>query len=406
MADNPYKASLDIGTNKIALLVADIDDDERLSIIANIVFPSEGIKKGSIHSIDALSRVLVKIMDQLYKSYGFVVDNFNVNLSDTHLTCTDGKGKIPIDEVIKNDDYDAVLKSATAMSTPTNKEKIHVITKKFTINEELIVDDPIGMKAEVLESKVHIITVSSASVRNIENCFKQSKLEVGDIVLNPIAKSHAILSQEEKDNGVCIIDIGAGVTTYSVFHDEGIIRSGIIPMGGDEITQEIAYAFDTSFEEASRLKENYGVAKSSTINEDTFISFSQINNKDECQLSRLQLSEVIEESYLEIFLILKNELKYHKLDKIINSGFVICGGGSEVECCEELIRSFFVRRAKMGLIQRSKIKGNEAVLTDYQYSGAIGLLLHNKDSNRPNLISNNANKGVMNNIRKKLIGNF
>ena len=128
----------------------------------------------------------------------------------------------------------------------------------------------LSMKAEVLESKVHIITVSSASVRNIENCLKQSKLEVGDIVLNPIAKSHAILSQEEKDNGVCLIDIGAGVTTYSVFHDEGIIRSGIIPMGGDEITQEIAYAFDTSIEEAKRLKEKYGVAKSSTLKDDYF----------------------------------------------------------------------------------------------------------------------------------------
>ena len=146
------------------------------------------------------------------------------------------------------------------MSTPTNKLKLHTINKKFIINETVVVDDPIEMEAEVLESKVHIVTVSSASVRNIENCLKQSNLEVDDIVLNPIAKSNALLSQDDKDNGVCILDIGAGVTSYSVFNEEGIVQSGIIPMGGDEINQEIAYAFDTSIEEAKRLKENYGLS--------------------------------------------------------------------------------------------------------------------------------------------------
>ena len=406
MASNKYIASLDIGTDKIALLVADVEDDDSLSIIANSICPSEGVKKGEINSIDALSRVLVKLLDQMSSSYGFIVDRFNVNLSDTHLTCSEGKAQIPVDGLITKNDIELVIDNAKAGSTPTNKEKLHVIPKKFTVDQTNEVVDPIDMEAEVLESKVHIVTVSSTSVRNIENCLKQSKLEIGDIVLNPISKSNALLSQDEKDHGVCLIDIGAGVTSYSVFHEEGIVRSGIIPMGGDEITQDIAYAFDTSFEEAKRLKENFGVAKSSTINEDSFISFSQAKNKDERQLSCLQLSEVIQDSYLEILAQLKIDLKYHNLDSIIKSGFVLCGGGSEVESFEELVRDFFTRRVKMGSIQRSMISGFENVLSDYRYTGAIGLLLHDEDLNQSDLSLTISNKGVIGKLKKWTSGGF
>ena len=139
-----------------------------------------------------------------------------------------------------------MLASASAIPTPTNKEKLHTIKKKFIIDENNIVDNPERMEAEVLESKVHIVTVSSLSVRNIENCLKKCDLMVDRIVLDPIANSEAILTQEEKDGGVCLIDFGAGVTSYSVFQEEGIVRSGVISMGGDDITQEIARAFDTS----------------------------------------------------------------------------------------------------------------------------------------------------------------
>ena len=406
MAGNNFIASLDIGTDKVALLVSEIEDDGHQKIIAHNICPSDGVRKGSIHSIDALSRLLSELVNQTENSYNLNMGLFRVNLSDSHLTCTDGKGKIPIDGMITKNDYDLVRKTATAMSTPTNKLKLHTINKKFIINETIVVDDPVEMEAEVLESKVHIVTVSSASVRNIENCLKQSNLEVDDIVLNPIAKSNALLSQDDKDNGVCLIDIGAGVTSYSVFNEEGIVRSGIIPMGGDEVNQEIAYAFDTSIDEAKRLKEKYGVAKSSTLKEDRFINFKQATNNDDHQLSCIQLSEVIEEAYREILLLLKNELKFHNLDGIIKSGFILSGGGSEINAFEELVRDFFTRRVKKGMIHRSKISGLEPVLTDYRYAGAIGLLLHTKDINLSDKSISKGNKGVIDNIREKLIGNF
>ena len=406
MAGNHFVASIDIGTEKIALLVAEREDDDHLRIIGHNVCPSKGVRRGSIFSIDSLSREISKLIKKTEESFGISLALFRVNISDTHLTCIDGKGKVPVNEFVGSEDLDAVLESAMAISTPTNKEKLHIIKKKFTINETVVVDDPIDMEAQVLESKVHIITVSSSSVRNVENCLKQSDLEVDKIVLNSVAKSQALLTQEDKNSGVCLLDIGAGVTSYSVFKEEGIIQSGIIAMGGDEVTQSIAYAFDTSLEEAKRLKESYGVAKTLPQSDDKFIDFTQANSKEERQLSSLDLSAVIEESYREIFEELKNELKHRNLDSIIKSGFVLSGGGSEIGSIEELVRDCFSKRVKLGKIQRSRISGLEAILTDYRYTGSIGLLLHEGDLNKAKFIVSNGNKGVMGKLKNAIVGNF
>tara|TARA_B110000093_G_scaffold174946_1_gene208747 strand:+ start:384 stop:1598 length:1215 start_codon:yes stop_codon:yes gene_type:complete len=404
MAGNNFVASIDIGTEKIALLAADIEDAGHLRIIAHNFCSSDGVKKGSLSSIDSLARVITKLIEKTKKDFGYKVELARINISDTHLTCTDGKGKVSIDEAVTSKDLDSVLESAMAMSTPTNKEKLHIIKKKFTINENEVVDNPIEMEAEVLESKVHIVTVSSSSIRNIERCLEQSELAAEKIVLNSIAKSHALLSQEDKDSGVCLVDIGAGVTSYSVYNEEGIVRSGIIAIGGDEVTQEIAYAFDTSLEEAKRLKENYGVARSATLNEDKFIHFTQ--NKEEHQLSSLELSEVIEEAYREIFKLLNNELKHHNLVGVIKSGFVLCGGGAQINSIVELVRDFFSKRVKIGQIQRDRISGLETILTDYKFTGAIGLLLHEEDLNTNELATSKTDRSVIDKLKKVIVGKF
>ena len=406
MAGDNYIASIDIGTDKIALLAAEKDYDNRLRIIGYNICASDGVKKGAIFSIDHLSRVITKLIEETSKSFDLTLGLFRVNISDTHLTCSDRKGHVSVNEVVTRNDVDAVLASAISMSTPSNKEPLHKIKKKFTINESVVVDNPLEMKAEFLESKVHIVTVSSANVRNIENCLKQSDLQVDKIVLTSIAKSHAILTQEEKDNGVCIVDIGAGVTCFSVFNEEGIVQSGVISMGGDEVTRDIAYAFDTSLEEAKRLKEKYGVAKSSTLKEEKLIDFTQAANKEEHQLSSLQLSEVIEEAYREILLALKNQLKHHNLDTIIKSGFVLCGGGAQVISCEELVRDFFTRRAKIGTIPDSRIFGLDNILTDFRYTGSIGLLLHEDDFGKDFDVISNGNNGVIGKLKEWTVKNF
>jgi len=405
---NDYIASIDIGTDKIAVLVAE-KQEEKLRIIGNNIFPSDGVRKGSISAIDHLSRAISKALDQTQKSFDLDIAMVRVNLSDTHLTCIDGYGRQPITEVVTSDDVDKVLASASAIPTPTNKKKLHTIKKKFIIDEDHIVDNPEGMQAEVLESKVLIVTVSTVSMRNIESCLKKCDLmiEKNGIVLDSIANSEAMLTQEEKDGGVCLIDFGAGVTSYSVFQEEGIIRSGVIPMGGDDITWEVARAFDTSFEEAKRLKEDYGHAKSSVIKDEQFVEFVQAANKDPHYLSSLQLSEVIEEAYIDILSTLKNELRYpDNLEANLKSGFVLCGGGAQALGCEKLVREFFTRRVKIGVVQRDRVSGLETILMDYRYTGSIGLLLHQKDLPQVDFIMTKGRNGVMGKIKEVLVGNF
>jgi len=403
---NDYIASIDIGTDKIAILVAEKEDDERLRIIGHNICLSDGVRRGSISAINSLSHVISKIVDQTQKSFDLEIGLVRVNLSDTHLTCIDGYGKVPIHEVVDSDDVDKVLETASAIPTPTNKEKLHTIKKKFIIDEVHIVDNPEGMEAEVLESKVHIVTVSSVGVRNIESCLKKCDLMVDRIVLDSIANSEAILTQEEKDGGVCLIDFGAGVTSYSVFQEEGITRSGVISIGSDDITQQVAFAFDTSFEEAKRLKEDYGYAKSSAIKDEQFVEFIQATNKDSHYLSNLQLSEVIEEAYVNILSRLKNELRHHNLEANIKSGFVLCGGGAQALGCEELVRKFFTRRVKIGVVQRNRISGLETILMDYRYASSIGLLLHQDDLPQVDFVMIKGKNGVMRKIKKVLVGNF
>jgi len=405
---NDYIASIDIGTDKIVVLVAEKTDDDKLRIIGHNISPSDGVRKGSISAIDPLSRAISKALDQIDRSFKLEIGLVRVNLSDTHLTCSDGYGRQPITEVVTSDDVDKVLASASAIPTPTNKEKLHTIKKKFIIDENHIVDDPERMEAEVLESKVLIVTVSSASVRNIENCLKKCDLmlEKDGIVLDSIANSEAILTQEEKDGGVCLIDFGAGVTSYSVFHDEGIVYNGVISMGGDDITQDIAVAFDTSFEEAKRLKEDYGCAKSSIINNEQFVEFVQATNKDSHHLSSLQLSEVIEEAYVYILSTLKNELRHHNLEANIKSGFVLCGGGAQAMGCEVLVREFFTRRVKIGVVQRDRISGLETILMDYRYASSIGLLLYQEDLSQEDFIMSRRRGGVIEKIKEAITGNF
>jgi len=402
---NDLIASIDIGTEKIVVLVADKEDDV-LRLIGHGIGPSAGVKRGNVSTVESLSRAITKTLEKANKSFNGQIAFVRANLSDTHLTCFDRNGRIPINQIVAREDVDKVLESARAITTPTNKEVLHVINKRFILNETQVIENPVEMEASVLESEVHIVTVSSSSMRNIENSLKQSNLSVDSIVLDSIASSQALLTQEEKDAGVCLLDFGAGVTNFSVFQQGGIVYSGVIPVGGNDITQEVAFAFDTSFEEARRLKERYGCAKASIIRGEHLIEFVQATNKNPHHLSNLTLSEVVEEAYVDILSLIKNDLKHRNLEGSIKAGFVLCGGGAEVDGCEDLVRSFFSRRVKKGVVQRSMVSGLESIIGDYRYSGAIGLLLHEEDVPQQKLVKEKGEVGIIIKMKKILIGEF
>ena len=402
-AGNDFIASIDIGTDKIVVLVAEREDD-RLRIIGQGMCPSAGVKKGSVEAIEPLSRAISKAVQQAHKSSAVDLATVRVNLSDSHLSCFEGYGKVPIADIVSSIDVNKVLDSAQAYTMPTNKEKLHVFKKKFTINGSVKVDNPVEMDADVLESNVHIVTVSSSSMRNIEYALKQCDLNVELLVLDSMASSEAILTQEEKDNGVCLIDIGAGMTNFSVFHHGGVIHSGIVAIAGNHVTEEIAFAFGTSFNEAQRLKEVYGCARTSLISNDDFVEFTQTSNRDPHQLSSHTLAEVIEEAYLDIFSLLKNNLQHEGIYKNLKSGIVLCGGGSRISGCEEFVRRFMSKRVKLSSIKRHNFTAPESIFDDYRYASAIGLLMYKEDVPQEVLVK--AKGSAFGKIKDKIFGEF
>jgi cell division protein FtsA len=404
-AGNDFIASIDIGTDKIVVLVAEREDD-RLRVIGQGMCPSAGVKRGVVDAIEPLSRAISKAVQQAHKSSAVDLATVRVNLSDSHLSCFEGYGKVPIIDVVTNLDVNKVLESAQAYTMPTNKEKLHVFKKKFTINGSVKVDNPVEMDADVLESNVHIVTVSSSSMRNIEYTLKQCDLSVELLVLDSIASSEAMLSREEKDNGVCLIDIGAGITNFSVFHHGGIIHSGIVAIGGNHVTEEIAFAYGTSFNEAQRLKEVYGCVKATLISDDEFVEFAQTSNRDSHQLSSHTLAEIIEEAYLDIFSLLKNNLQYQGLDKNLKSGLVLCGGGSRISGCEEFVRGFMSKRVKLGSIKRHNFTAPESIFDDYRYASVIGLLMYKEDVPQEGLVKAKGRAGTFGKIKDKIFGEF
>ncbi|MDP6727767.1 MAG: cell division protein FtsA [Gammaproteobacteria bacterium] len=400
---NDFIASIDIGTDKIVVLVAEREGD-RLRVIGQGMCPSTGVKRGSVEAIEPLSRAISKAVQQAHKSSDVDLATVRVNLSDSHISCFEGYGKVPIDGKVTNIDVNKVLDSAQAYTMPTNKERLHVFKKKFTINGSVKVDNPVEMDADVLESNVHIVTVSSSSMRNIEYTLKQCDLNVEDLVLDSMASSEAILTQEEKDNGVCLVDIGAGMTNFSVFHHGGVIHSGIVAIGGNHVSEEIAFAYGTSFNEAQRLKEVYGCAKASLISNDEFVEFAQTSNRDPHQLSSHTLAEIIEEAYLDIFLLLKNNLQHGEFDKNLKSGIVLCGGGSRISGCEEFVRGFMSKRVKLSSIKRDNFTAPESIFDDYRYTSAIGLLMYKEDVPQEELVKGRG--GTFDKIKDKIFGEF
>jgi cell division protein FtsA len=400
---NDFIASIDIGTDKIVVLVAEREGD-RLRVIGQGMCPSTGVKRGSVEAIEPLSRAISKAVQQAHKSSDVDLATVRVNLSDSHISCFEGYGKVPIEGKVTNIDVNKVLDSAQAYTMPTNKERLHVFKKKFTINGSVKVDNPVEMDADVLESNVHIVTVSSSSMRNIEYTLKQCDLNVEDLVLDSMASSEAILTQEEKDNGVCLVDIGAGMTNFSVFHHGGVIHSGIVAIGGNHVSEEIAFAYGTSFNEAQRLKEVYGCAKASLISNDEFVEFAQTSNRDPHQLSSHTLAEIIEEAYLDIFLLLKNNLQHGEFDKNLKSGIVLCGGGSRISGCEEFVRGFMSKRVKLSSIKRDNFTAPESIFDDFRYTSAIGLLMYKEDVTPEELVK--ARGGTFGKIKDKIFGEF
>jgi cell division protein FtsA len=387
-SDNNFLVSVDIGSSKIVILLAE-EINGRLEVFGHAKGESAGVKKGLIVDVEQASQAIKRVAEDAYLSCNTDFHNVSVNISDPHLTVINREGQIKVSgNKITEQDIESAIKTARAVPTPANKQVINSVSNRYTLDKDPIthqgdvVEQPIGQEAETLEVSMHIVTVSNQYVNVIDQSIRKSNLGLSNIVLNSMASSEPYITQFEKVNGICLIDIGSGVSNLSVFTHGGITYSSVIQEGGDQITEDIAYAFNTSFDEAERLKIDYGNAQVKSIREDKLIKFQQIDDhKDHNHyLSHQSLIEVIEQSYLELFSHIRKNLEGQNLysRSVIKSGFVLTGGATKIVGCDELLLSCFKIRTKFGRVNPDRITAERSIL-DPVYACALGLLLYEPD---------------------------
>jgi len=388
MIDSNFIASVDIGSSKIVVLLAD-EEDGKFTVTGYSKGDSAGVEKGVIVDIEQASRAIKKVVKDACLSCDITrLLNVSTNISDPYLTIINRAGQtfVATNEVSEND-AESAIKNACGIPTPTNKQVINSVVNHFTLDKDpithqgTVVKYPVGQIATNLEVSMHIVTVSNQCVNAIEQTIRNSDFGLNNIVLSSMASSETYITQDEKYNGVCLIDIGSGVIDLSVFTHGGITYSAVIQNGGDQVTKEIAYAFDTSFEEAERLKIDYGCAQRKLIRQDKLVLFQQVDDPEDAEryLSHQSLVEVIEQSYLDLFAQIKQNLKPYKFYRSLNSGFILTGGASKIQSCDELMLNYFNTRTKFGRVNTDKITTKkvqfEENLKDPVYACALGLLL-------------------------------
>jgi len=379
MGNEEFYASIDIGTSKIAILVANIEE-EKFHVIGYLCKESKGVKDGKIINIESVAATIVKMIKKVAKNCNHKPNVVNVNVSDLHLNTTNQNRQISFggrSKVITKSDVIEAIQNSSAGAVASNKKKLKAVVNNFTVDDQ-VVDYPIGMKAEVLGAEVHMASVSNQSLNNIKKCLDECDIGTDHIILDSIASSTVCITQDDKDKGVCLLDIGAGVSNISVFSKGGVVFSHVFKIGGNSITENIAQVFNTSFAEAERLKLRYGSAIVESTLADRLIEFEQLEVADVCYLSLHELISVLESSYKEICTLVKRTLKTQKLDRALKSGYVIIGGASKIPQCEKLLLREFRVRTKVATINSDLVSGDEKVLNDINYFSAFGLLTFNK----------------------------
>lgn len=377
MAKNDFDnfvASIDIGNDNIVVLIAE-KIKNKFKIIDAVSKPSAGIKNNNIYSFADLSDVITLIIEEISNNINAEISTLFVNYIGNDIQCLNSSGKTAVKEEVTQKEINNAISSAKAITKEGNKEVLHEINKKFIIDEMQFIDNPINLKASVLEAHIHIVLVDSSVIRNIENIMNKNNLDIDKILVDSIAMSSVLLTEEEKNQGVCLIDFGANTTKLSIFKDGCIFYNNILDIGCNIVTEDISFAFDTSFEQARKLKHNYGCAKADNIIDECLLEFRQKVDNSTHYLSNLMLAEIIQDSYLKILSAIKNDINDKKIINNLKAGFVLSGGGAQIQACEALVRSFFSKRAKIGLINNSIISGLSTIVNDYRYSCAIGLLV-------------------------------
>ena len=366
--------SLDIGTSKVLCLVADIDEKGDLRIVGIGSEPCSGLNKGIISDIDTTVSSIRRAKDKASLMSNCNIQSVTTGIAGNHIQSYNGNGAVNIlNDEVTEEDKQKVLINAQNIQIPNDQEILHAIEQHFTIDGQPGIREPLGMAGSRLEANVHIITTSSTAKKNLTKCINNSLLEINNYVLQPVASSEAVLSDEERDLGVCLVDIGCGTTDIAIFTDGTIKHSAVIPIAGQMITKDIRIILSTSLEAAEEMKIQFG-SVAPNDGSDIKIPVPSVSDKPDTETTKTILSQIITARVNEILDAIQREIEDSGYSNNIRAGLVFTGGGSKLEGLDSFAESFFQKPSRIG--SPKHIKGLEDLRGKTRYATAVGLLLH------------------------------
>ena len=366
--------ALDIGTSKIVTIVAEITPEDTLSLIGMGSHPSRGLKKGVVVNIESTVNAIQRSLEEAELMADAKIKEVLTGIAGSHIKSFNSHGMVAIkDKEVQQYDIDRVIETARAVNIPMEQQVLHILEQEFIIDGQGGVRQPSGMSGMRLEVKVHIVTGAVSAAQNIMKCVRRCGLEVRDLMLQPLASADAVLLDDERDLGVCLVDIGGGTTDLAVFTDGAIKHTSVIPIAGDQITNDIAMALRTPTRDAEELKIAHGVALRQLASPSDMIEVPGVGERGPRELSRQTLAEVIEPRVEELYSLIQRELRSAGLEELLSSGIVITGGSALMKGMVELGEEVFHMPVRVGIPQYNGALAE--VVRNPRYSTGMGLLM-------------------------------
>lgn len=375
--DKNLIVGLDIGTSKIVAIVAELQPEGTLKVIGLGQHISRGLKKGVVINIESTMQAIQRALEEAELMADCKINNVYTGIAGSHIKSLNSHGMVKIkDAEVSQMDVDRVIETARAIALPADQQILHILTQEFIIDGQEDVREPLGMSGMKLEVKVHIVTGAVAAAQNIVKCIKRCGIEVSDLILQPLASSLAVLTEDEKELGVCLVDIGGGTTDIAVFKQGAIRHTAVVPIAGDQMTNDVAVAFRTPTQSAEEIKIKHGCALRQLADPREIVEVPGVDGRDPRQLSVQTLAEVLEPRVVELYELVLNELRRSGMEEMIASGIVITGGSAMMRGMVELGEEIFHMPVRLGMPRY--VGGLSEVVSNPRYATGVGLVLMGK----------------------------
>ncbi len=397
---------LDIGTSKVVAIVAELGLEGEIDIIGIGSHPSKGLKKGVVVNIETTVESIRRAIEEAELMAGCQIEQVYAGIAGSHIRGLNSHGIVAIrDKEVFQADIERVIDAAQAVAIPADQKVLHVLPQEYVIDDQEGVKEPLGMSGVRLEAKVHLITCAVNAYQNIEKCIKKCGLEVEDIILEQLASGDAVLTEDEKDLGVCLVDIGGGTTDIAIFSEGAIRHTAVIPIAGDQVTNDIAMALRTPTPNAEEIKIKYACALGSLAQENETIKIPSVGDRSDRDLSRQALAEVVEPRYEELFSLVQAELRRSGFEDLVAAGIVLTGGTSKIEGAIELAEEIFHMPVSLG--KPKNVAGLSDIVRNPIYSTAVGLLHYGANQQTRGVAKKPKQKsdGLINQFKKWFTGN-